>query len=149
NFWLRRSFRIAPLYYLLLAAALIAGPSIGEMRDAIAQLWPHTATSPNRYRDQSLANILAHVTFSFGVLPRYYFATPLPDWSIILEMQFYLLFPFLMLMVARIGGPVAGAMALLGCAVVEVIFRGYVHQFEMPSFLPLKLYVFFIGMWIA
>lgn len=148
-FWLRRFFRIAPLYYVLLIAALILGPWLGDYRAAIASIWPATATPPARYHDQSLANILMHVSFLFGAVPEYAFRTPLPDWSIGLEMSFYLAFPFLMLMVSRLGAIKAGFVALLATLVVLYAFRDFFQQFEMPSFLPLKLYLFFIGIWIA
>jgi peptidoglycan/LPS O-acetylase OafA/YrhL len=149
TFWLRRFFRIAPLYYLVLTAAMLLGPWIGDWRDTIALTWPVTATSPARYDDQGWDNILLHVTFVFGALPHYAFRTPLPDWSIGLEMSFYLAFPFLMLLVMRFGALLAGVLAITASAALMVALPGYFESFAMPSFLPMKLYLFFIGIWIA
>ncbi|MBX3618652.1 MAG: acyltransferase [Rhizobacter sp.] len=149
HFWTRRFFRIAPLYYLLLVVALALGPWMGAHRDAVAAAWPHTATSAARYGDQSLGNLLAHASFVFGMLPDYAFRTALPDWSIGLEMQFYLVFPLLMLAVARFGGLATGAVVIVVCAWMRWQWPGWFQRFEMPAFLPLKLYVFFIGMGIA
>ena len=149
HFWTRRFFRIAPLYYLLLIVALALGPWLGEQRGAIAAAWPTTATSAARYADQSFGNLLAHMSFVFGALPDYAFRTALPDWSIGLEMQFYLVFPLLMLAVARFGAFAMGAVTVLACVGMRWLWPGYFHQFEMPAFLPLKMYVFFIGMGIA
>lgn len=148
-FWLRRFFRIAPLYYVLLVIALGLGPWLGEARDMIAQVWPATASSPVRYHDQSPINFLAHFSFIFGAVPEYSFRTPLPDWSIGLEMSFYLAFPFLMLMVLRMGPIFAGLVAILVSGALLYGFHDFFARFEMPSFLPFKLYLFFIGMWIA
>lgn len=148
-FWVRRFFRIAPLYYLLLFAALIIGPWLGEHRTSIAALWPWTATPLERYTDQSLDNALMHVSFLFGAIPFYAFRTALPDWSIGLEMQFYLVFPLLMLMVCWIGPLRAGLAAIGACLALQWLFPSFVHGFQMPAFLPLKLYVFFIGIWLA
>lgn len=148
-FWLRRWFRIAPLYYLLLAVALAIGPWVGEYRDAIAAVWPATATQASRYTDQSLANLLLHLSFVFGTLPDYAFRTPLPDWSIGLEMQFYLAFPFLMLLFGKAGPLRAGLAVIAACLALRVAFPEFIHAFEMPAFLPIKLYVFTIGIWIA
>ena len=149
TFWLRRFFRIAPLYYLALTAAMLLGSWIGDWRDTIALIWPVTSTSPARYDDQGWDNILLHVTFLFGALPHYAFRTPLPDWSIGLEMSFYLAFPFLMLLVMRFGALRAGLLAMTASAALLLALPDYFASFAMPSFLPMKLYLFFIGIWIA
>jgi peptidoglycan/LPS O-acetylase OafA/YrhL len=148
-FWIRRFFRIAPLYYLLLAAALLLGPWLGEWRDAIAQHWPHTATEQARYTDRSLANILAHVSFIFGAMPEHAFRTPLPDWSIGLEMSFYAAFPFLMLAIGRWGSLRAGLAVVALAGAAQLAFPQFFTQFTMPAFLPIKLYLFVIGIWMA
>jgi peptidoglycan/LPS O-acetylase OafA/YrhL len=149
QFWTRRFFRIAPLYYLVLLVALALGPWLGAQREAIAGPWPHTATAVARYADQGVANLLAHLSFVFGALPDYAFRTALPDWSIGLEMQFYLVFPLLMLAVARFGAVRTAVLLVLACAWARWQWPGYFQRFEMPAFLPLKLYVFLIGMGIA
>lgn len=146
-FYLRRFFRIAPLYYLALAVSLAYGPSLWESRAQIAAAFPGAATPQERYLDRSLGNILMHVTFLFGASPRNAFATPLPDWSIGLEMQFYLAFPFLMLLMRR-GSLLWSAVALggLGLLVSRALPR---ELFPMPSFLPLKISLFLVGMLVA
>lgn len=149
KFWLRRFFRIAPLYYLLLAVALIYGPWFGEMRDTIAQFYSGTATEYSRYADQSFMNVLTHLSFLFGVLPAYGFNTTLPDWSIGLEMQFYLLFPFMMLAVMRFGYATALlSMMALSCA-GRYLLPDYYEAFEMPSMILIKLNMFISGMLLA
>jgi len=148
-FWTRRFFRIAPLYYILLIAALIAGPALGDMRNHIAAAWPQSGTEAERYTDQSMANIFTHLSFVFGMLPNYAFRTPLPDWSIGLEMQFYLAFPFIMLLMARAGAALASLGLIAACALLDLLAPGFFHQFSMPAFLPIKLYVFLAGMLIA
>jgi len=149
TFWVRRFFRIAPLYYALLAVALLAGPFLGGMREEIAKVWPETATLATRYHDAGADNILAHISFVFGALPKYSFETPLPDWSIGLEMQFYLAFPFMMWGIGRFGAFKTGSVLILLCLFSVKAFREFFHLFEMPSFLPMKLHIFFIGMWLA
>ncbi|MFT4274630.1 MAG: acyltransferase [Pantoea sp.] len=149
NFWLRRFFRIAPLYYFLLVIALIAGPWYGEMRDLIASYYPGTATETSRYSDQSVANILAHFSFVFGFIPHYSFNTVLPDWSIGLEMQFYLLFPFIMLLSLRMGYSRALLTIMALCCAGRFILSEYYEAFTMPSMILIKLNVFISGMLLA
>ncbi|ATF91990.1 O-acetyltransferase OatA [Cedecea neteri] len=149
KFWLRRFFRIAPLYYLLLAVALIFGGWFGEMRDIIASAWPTAATASSRYADHSALNIFSHLTFIFGLLPAYSFRTVLPDWSIGLEMQFYLLFPFIMLLVMRYGFAVSATLLMVVCLAARWLFPDYFNAFPMPSMILIKLPLFIAGMLIS
>ncbi|WP_423595077.1 acyltransferase family protein [Roseateles sp. MS654] len=144
-FWLRRFFRIAPCYYLLLAVAMLIGPWLHECRELIAVPFPNTATPERRYLDTSLANIAAHVSFVFGALPDFAFRTALPDWSIGLEMQFYAVFPLLMLFIGAAGRPARIAAAIVLALGAGWLLRGYGARFEMPAFLGLKLHIFLIG----
>lgn len=149
KFWLRRFFRIAPLFYILLITALFLGPWLGDCRQIIASHWPSTATPIERYNDNSFLNLLTHITFVFGFLPQWAFRTPLPDWSIGLEMQFYFAFPFIMLCMMRLGPIVSSIILVIGCILFNQLFPEFFKTFQMPSFLLIKLYVFLIGIWIA
>jgi peptidoglycan/LPS O-acetylase OafA/YrhL len=148
-FWSRRFFRIAPLYYVVLVIALLAGPYVGHARETLAGIVPGTASEPSRYFDQSPMNILAHLTFVFGQIPYYSFRTPLPDWSIGLEMAFYAVFPFIMLASRRLSLVItAVVLAVLAFALLR--FAPEVPgAFRFPSFLPLRLHLFMAGSLIA
>jgi peptidoglycan/LPS O-acetylase OafA/YrhL len=148
-FWIRRIFRIAPLYYFLLFASLWMGPWLGQHREAIGEIWQASTAGNFRYTDMSMANVLAHASFAFGAMPQFATRTPLPDWSIGLEMQFYLAFPVLMLGFWRFGPFRTGVALVTVCLLLWWQFAGFFDRFEHPSFLPIKLYVFFIGMWVA
>ena len=149
KFWLRRFFRIAPLYYVLLVFAIGFGSYFGEARDAIAQFYPGTQTNTSRYSDGSLMNLFTHVSFLFGFLPYYSFNTVLPDWSIGLEMQFYFLFPFIMLGVMRFGFAAACIAVVLLCVGARTLWPDYFAAFPMPSMILIKLNLFIAGMLIA
>lgn len=149
HFWLKRIFRIAPLYYLMLFVSLLFGGAIFHDRshiDAVLGLGPQSAS---RYVDSSLKNVLLHASFIFGVLPEYAFRTPLPDWSIGLEMQFYAVFPLIALLASYRGWYFAlAASVLTGLIGVALIRMGGVN-FPVPSFLPLKMHIFACGMLIS
>jgi peptidoglycan/LPS O-acetylase OafA/YrhL len=152
SFWLRRFFRIAPLYYFLLGIALISGPWLGGIREFIAQYYPTSATSAtaaSRYADHSIFNIFTHVSFFFGFLPSYSYNTALPDWSIGLEMQFYLLFPFVMLTVLCLGYIRALLILMLLCCISRFLLGGYFVSFIIPSMILIKLNMFISGMCLA
>lgn len=149
NFWLRRFFRIAPLYYLLLIIALCFGSWFGEMREFIASAWPSTATLESRYADTSFTNIISHLTFTFGFIPAYSYRTVLPDWSIGLEMQYYLLFPFMMLLVMRLGLGISAALLMIGCLAARWLLPDYFEAFPMPSMILIKLPLFIAGMLVS
>lgn len=149
GFWIRRFFRIAPLYYVLLMIALIAGSAIYDARVDIDTALGKSLQASSRYEDSSATNILLHVTFLFGLIPQYAFRTPLPDWSIGLEMQFYAAFPFIYLFARRFGWLVAmialssvGGLIAIGLSASRI-------DFPMPAFLALKIHVFAAGMLIA
>ncbi|WP_279045226.1 acyltransferase family protein [Cedecea davisae] len=148
-FWLRRFLRIAPLYYLLLPVALLFGGWFGEMRDIIASAWPSTATASSRYADHSFINIVSHLSFIFGFIPAYSFRTVLPDWSIGLEMQYYLLFPFIMLLVMRYRFTLSSVLLMIVCLAARWLLPGYFESFPMPSMILIKLPLFIAGMLIS
>ncbi len=149
HFWCRRFFRMAPLYYLLLAVALAAGPLMAWSRLSIGRHYPASMTDTLRYTDRSWANALVHFSFVFGFLPRFSFRTALPDWSIGLEMQFYLLFPFLMIVAKRFGYVLMAVGTLVLTVAAYFAFPQFFGSFPMPSFLPIKINLFLLGMLIA
>jgi peptidoglycan/LPS O-acetylase OafA/YrhL len=152
-FWVRRFFRIAPLYYVCLAVALMLGPLLWQFRLESAALLSEPLAEQQRYieryLDQSFQNIVLHVSFLFGMTYTNNFQTPLPDWSIGLEMQYYAVFPFIMLLLMRIG-KIAGMMLLVALAWplgYWLEHHGYVVG--AYSILAMKFHLFAAGMLIA
>lgn len=149
KFWTRRYFRIAPLFYVMLFVALALGPYLYESRTVIDGFLARPHQAPERYLDGSLKNIVAHLTFLFGLVPNLAYRTPLPDWSLGLEMQFYAVFPAVMLLVRRLDWIRSAILvAALGCTIVFAMGQLSIH-FPMPSFLPLKMQMFLCGMLLA
>ncbi|WP_376705475.1 acyltransferase [Mesorhizobium sp. ISC25] len=149
KFWSRRYFRIAPLFYFMLFAALALGPYLYQSRMVIDEFLLRSPQAPERYLDSGVKNIGAHLLFLFGLVPNFAYRTPLPDWSLGLEMQFYALFPAVMLLVRRLDWIWSGILvAAVGSAIVFLMGQLSVH-FPMPSFLPLKMQIFLCGMLLA
>jgi peptidoglycan/LPS O-acetylase OafA/YrhL len=149
SFWFRRFFRLSPLYFLLLIVALLAGKAIYADRVLIDAFFQHPAQLSERYTDASPTNFIMHLTYLFGLFPAYAFRSALPDWSLGLEMQFYAVFPFAVLLIRRMGwipGAVCICITAIGIALLAKLAG---ISFPMPSFLPLKMHMFLAGMLIA
>lgn len=160
DFYVRRFFRIAPLYYLLLTAALVGQEYFFEARSGIRDLvpppWAAAAAGPNNPLDSTLtfANIISHFTFTFGFFPKYVANNILPDWSIGLEMQFYLIFPFLAVGMRRFGPVAMAAACIASCVLAHKLFGVYFNpgplgNYPQPGFILLKINFFLSGMCVA
>lgn len=156
-FYLRRYFRIAPAYYLSLMLAVLGSTwflgGYGQLRYHVGG-WlaqaQHLEPSNIKY---DINNILTHVTFLFGLHPKLSFSTFLPDWSLSLEMQFYLVFPMIFIACNRWGW--LRVTAVIGCisGLMLITFNKSLRSgliapdmnFLEPSFLFFKLQYFLIG----
>lgn len=146
SFYCRRFFRIAPLYYLLLVASFAVVRILERCALYIRQNSPGSMFA---HSDTSWTNFLVHLCFFFGFLPHFSDNTALPDWTIGLEVQFYLVFPLLMLLIFRMGYLKVAAATLLITITINLLFFQFVSGFPMASFLPLKMHLFLLGMLIA
>lgn len=147
TFWLRRLFRLAPLYFTCLLFACLLASRFLFARHVIAAFNGFDFSTWPILTDWRSA--LAHLTFTFGLSPRLSQSTAMPDWSLSLEMQFYLVFPALILLIRRIGA----GLAVVGLVTIQLLalmaFAPYFQAFRFPSPLPLELNLFLAGMAIA
>jgi peptidoglycan/LPS O-acetylase OafA/YrhL len=149
NFYIRRFFRIAPAYYFCLIIALLLSEYLGLSREGIAEILPHTMTNMSRYYiSEPIQSFFIHASFIFGFLPSYSFSTPLPDWSLGLEMQFYLIFPVLFFLYNK-NFVTFFVISLVGMLGTWFISNRIGFNFPMPSFLPLKFHNFAAGIALA
>lgn len=158
RFYIRRFFRIAPVYYLALACAVALSPVFLGGFSVLHELhpgWDHDLVYDPRYIEYTPYNIFLHLTFLFGLLPDYAFSTFLPDWSLGLEVQFYAFFPALYLFARRFGWYRMVFYLYFPCQYITSLcgmvpgVRGAGTLFVEPSFLPLKMHLFMLGMVIA
>ena len=139
RFWLRRLFRIAPMYYLAAAFYFWAEPPAGGFHFGrlLASLLFVNAWHP------TLTNILAG---NWQVVPG--------GWSIGIEMNFYLLFPLIAAQVRSMRGALAFALlALLVGSAVNILTAGLLpSSYAQDScerflyfWLPNQIVVFALG----
>ncbi|EPK7571290.1 acyltransferase family protein [Klebsiella michiganensis] len=148
SFWVRRFFRIAPLFYVLLIVAILLGNVFGDFREAIGNVWLSTQTDADKYGDSSVANFFAHISFAFGFLPYYSARTTIPDWSIGLEMQYYAIFPVIMLFIMWFGFIKTSISLMIICVISSLLAPDYFSEFTRPSMIVFKLPLFISGMLI-
>ncbi len=152
-FYVRRFFRIAPLYYAVLIPSFLAFRFLVEAQretlKALLNIDFHATANPD------VSNVLIHISFLFGLLPKYSSVLAIPDWSLSLEMQFYAVFPFLML-AARRWNILGLSLVTLPVWFLARYFRSSAggwnpvgQMFSLQSFLPLKIGLFLIGMILA
>ena len=161
KFYIVRIFRIAPLYYVLLLCCYLVLPELTQMFDASQRLFPPTwAQGLDRsgasigWNFDSFRWLYLHASFAFGVVPGMEASSPLPDWSLSLEMQFYLVFPFLLLLLNRwsllLLAIVSAALALVTPSLLgSYLTPGAFAHFGQPSVLSYRLNAFLAGMLVA
>ena len=160
-FYANRFFRIAPLYFLLLLICYCFLTELAEMHDYAQKLIPPPwAEKISNFNPQTLWDfasfkwLFLHGTFTFGAIPGMESTTPLPDWSLSLEMQFYLIMPLLLLLL--------GQMPIILLAIITAVLAlnapslfgsylnpGSIAHFGQPSFIAFRLNAFMAGMVVA
>jgi peptidoglycan/LPS O-acetylase OafA/YrhL len=140
RFYLRRFFRLAPLYYLVLTVVALS-PWMRDGLNAWQRFEPGSFYSPDR-ADFSLGNLTLHYSFVFGMIPNASTSTLLPDWSLSLEMQFYAAFPAIWYAICKWGPLRVGAFLSMVSLAVIVWLRPDAHE---PSILYLQLPYFLAG----
>ncbi|MCP1488008.1 acyltransferase [Pseudomonas sp. MYb2] len=157
RFYVRRYFRLAPAYYLCLFLVVALAPiylgGYTHLRELNPSLWQGDWVYDPARTNYTIGNLLLHISFLFGLFPTYSFSTFLPDWSLSLEMQFYVVFPFIYLAMKRFGtGKTAIALALFSYAFMwlfdQAVAAGKANFFFEPSMLFFKLPIFVAGILI-
>lgn len=160
SFYIRRFFRIAPLYYILLTIAFSFQDYFfaakNEIRTIVVPNWAEMASRLKDLIDTTIGplNVLSHYTFTFGFLPKYVSSTFIPDWSIGLEMQFYLIFPFLILVGSRYGYFLIVLASIFIAFMTHKLFGLYLSvgpwgNFTQPSLILFKISIFVSGICFA
>lgn len=146
-FLLRRFWRLSPAFFVIFALALGLAEWTGQLREHLTALGS-PAPRGERYTDQGPINIALHLSYLFGLLPEYASRSTIPDWSISLEMQFYVVFPLILTFTTRYRA--LGFVAVLaGAGLLMLTFPAYFEAFSRPSPLPMKINLFLAGMLLA
>ncbi len=157
EFWLRRIFRIVPVFWVALAATvLFHGPLSAGMQVLRAAKHDLGVVYDPALFAMDPVSLFLRATFLFGFMPKLAASPFMGDWSLALEMQFYAAFPFVLVGLRRLGAArLFFAAAIMAFATGEVLMRmpefraGAGTALPLPILLPMKLTVFLIGMVVA
>jgi len=140
NFYLRRFFRIAPLFYVAILLNLL-----WEWR--VARLGMHGA-------ELGWLDILLGFTFLHGLKPEAINSVAIGGWSIAVEMMFYAVFPFIYFRVRNIVHAfLLCASSALVCNLISWSLAAHTADLRMKEFFtflwfPIELPVFCLGILI-
>jgi peptidoglycan/LPS O-acetylase OafA/YrhL len=119
-FYIRRTLRIFPIYYILLIALLIFAPYLFEF-DSKSSLW-----------------LFSYMTNFFLYFKADWIGRFLPLWSLAVEEQFYLFWPFLILLVR----PKYLLTSIISLIFIGVFSRIYFEYLSSPSVYRGGFYIF-------
>ena len=148
RFWVQRYLRIAPIYYVMVTLAVLLTPLFIWGRTYLAGIWPMAITDAARYQAASLGTYLSHLSFYFAFQPVHQVSTVIPSWTVALEIQFYLVFPFVMLLFERLGPALAGGM-IIGVGWLLLYNKQLYPDLDFMIILLKSLHIFVIGIWCA
>lgn len=146
KFYIRRYFRIAPLYYAGIAWYFV-------VRSVQESLLAHAIVYPDRFNS---TNVIANITLSHGFVPAANNSIVPGGWSVATEVIFYALFPLLFHLIRMIAEKRVGHLTYLVLAslLLSLIVQGPATFYDMDIALGSFMYfnitnqlpVFLIGL---
>jgi peptidoglycan/LPS O-acetylase OafA/YrhL len=140
TFYIRRAFRIVPIYYTVLAVVLIASAALRGVHAG----WVPASMSPAVYFTYTQNIAMA----ASGKLDGFWF---LPTWTLAVEEQFYLLLPLLVFLVPRRYIAGLSLFAIVSAPVLRWLVLGASHAnpTAVYSLLPCRWDALFFGVLAA
>ncbi|MCI4592673.1 acyltransferase [Sphingobium sp. BYY-5] len=157
QYFARRFFRLYPVYLVGLLLGLMTSayyPGLltalggGEAGD-IARIAHRTQGEFDQFGQHLIAHLfLVHGAIPDSILYGSALAFNAPAWSLSLEVQFYIVAPFLVAILSNPRGRPIAFCAIIGLALFGRALFGDIYP-QVPSFLPMTLTYFIIGILTA
>ncbi len=164
KFWQRRFFRLYPVYILSIIVAFIGYVPMAEMnKDILIFFTGSNLTQWGTVRSTvqpGIADLISHIFMVHGLIPQYYSSLLGVTWSLSLEAQFYMIFPFLFLAMfsdgrKQKGRIVIGAIAFVLIAIVSLRAVNFVCRatglpaYDLPAVILFAMPLFMVGILAA
>jgi peptidoglycan/LPS O-acetylase OafA/YrhL len=144
KFWLRRFYRLYPVYIVSVIVAFITFVPLAKINEA--NLIYFTGSNVSQWgtvrsiEQPGVYDLLSHVFMIHGLFPQFYDSILGVTWSLSLEAQFYLVFPFVFLVLfsssrKQRNGIFIGIISFVAISIITPrIFDYLCRLFKLPIF---------------
>lgn len=153
KFIVRRLFRLYPVYLIAIVVAFFLVSDMYAIREDVLVFFTGTSLTPfgteSKMEVATISGLLSHLFFVHGLIPEHESSILSVAWSLSLEMQFYVLFPLLFVIIFKKLKPAQSLLILALFTLISELLLKYMLFGHQPAMILFKLPLFMLGMIVA